>query len=209
MEAGLRCNRPAVVGKRTVLDTTQVNVDPARRWSRIGNGVIHKRCVFLEPHHVEWQGFPVHVGVRQRGTPRCVHASYCEHQHALRNARRSGDLAAPAVVLAWRRAHRRVAAGIFPLPVASRAGAVLPLLPCRHPRLVQPFSCADKIADQVSDAVLDACLKQDPDSKVACGECVDFGESPLWPRIFSRRLQPPVAVVVGASAAALLTFPRC
>jgi S-adenosylmethionine synthetase len=27
----------------------------------------------------------------------------------------------------------------------------------------------DKLADQVSDAVLDACLKQDPHSKVACG----------------------------------------
>ena len=26
----------------------------------------------------------------------------------------------------------------------------------------------DKLADQVSDAVLDACLKQDPYSKVAC-----------------------------------------
>lgn len=28
----------------------------------------------------------------------------------------------------------------------------------------------DKICDQVSDAVLDACLKEDPDSKVACGK---------------------------------------
>jgi len=40
----------------------------------------------------------------------------------------------------------------------------------------------DKIADQVSDAVLDACLKQDPDSKVACetatktGMIMIFGE---------------------------------
>jgi S-adenosylmethionine synthetase len=32
------------------------------------------------------------------------------------------------------------------------------------------FVYADKICDQVSDAVLDACLKQDPDAKVACGE---------------------------------------
>ena len=31
---------------------------------------------------------------------------------------------------------------------------------------------ADKICDQVSDAVLDACLRQDPGSKVACGVCV-------------------------------------
>lgn len=29
---------------------------------------------------------------------------------------------------------------------------------------------ADKMCDQVSDAVLDACLEQDPHSKVACGE---------------------------------------
>ena len=28
----------------------------------------------------------------------------------------------------------------------------------------------DKICDQISDAVLDACLKEDPDSKVACGK---------------------------------------
>ena len=28
----------------------------------------------------------------------------------------------------------------------------------------------DKICDQVSDAVLDACLTQDPQSKVACGQ---------------------------------------
>ena len=28
----------------------------------------------------------------------------------------------------------------------------------------------DKICDQVSDAILDACLAQDPYSKVACGE---------------------------------------
>ncbi|MCO5590894.1 hypothetical protein L7F22_044869 [Adiantum nelumboides] len=29
----------------------------------------------------------------------------------------------------------------------------------------------DKLCDQVSDAVLDACLKQDPESKVACETC--------------------------------------
>jgi len=40
----------------------------------------------------------------------------------------------------------------------------------------------DKIADQVSDAILDACLRQDPDSKVACetatktGMVMVFGE---------------------------------
>ncbi|OAY82266.1 S-adenosylmethionine synthase [Ananas comosus] len=29
----------------------------------------------------------------------------------------------------------------------------------------------DKLCDQISDAVLDACLAQDPDSKVACETC--------------------------------------
>nr|MCH1922526.1 methionine adenosyltransferase [Shewanella ferrihydritica] len=29
----------------------------------------------------------------------------------------------------------------------------------------------DKLCDQVSDAVLDACLAEDPDSKVACETC--------------------------------------
>ena len=33
------------------------------------------------------------------------------------------------------------------------------------------LASADKICDQISDAVLDAHLKQDPDAKVACGEC--------------------------------------
>jgi hypothetical protein len=31
----------------------------------------------------------------------------------------------------------------------------------------------DKLCDQVSDAILDECLRQDPNSKVACGEFVD------------------------------------
>jgi len=33
----------------------------------------------------------------------------------------------------------------------------------------------DKLADQVSDAVLDACLAEDPDSKVACETCTKTG----------------------------------
>jgi len=33
----------------------------------------------------------------------------------------------------------------------------------------------DKICDQVSDAVLDACLKDDPNSKVACETCTKTG----------------------------------
>jgi len=33
----------------------------------------------------------------------------------------------------------------------------------------------DKICDQVSDAVLDACLKEDPNSKVACETCTKTG----------------------------------
>lgn len=32
----------------------------------------------------------------------------------------------------------------------------------------------DKMCDQISDAVLDAHLRQDPDAKVACGECRKF-----------------------------------
>jgi S-adenosylmethionine synthetase len=40
----------------------------------------------------------------------------------------------------------------------------------------------DKVADQISDSILDACLEQDPDSRVACevlvttGLCVVAGE---------------------------------
>lgn len=33
----------------------------------------------------------------------------------------------------------------------------------------------DKLCDQVSDAILDACLEQDPHSKVACGELCAHG----------------------------------
>lgn len=33
----------------------------------------------------------------------------------------------------------------------------------------------DKICDQVSDAVLDACLKDDPNSRVACETCTKTG----------------------------------
>jgi len=33
----------------------------------------------------------------------------------------------------------------------------------------------DKLCDQVSDAVLDACLKNDPDSKVACETATKTG----------------------------------
>jgi len=32
------------------------------------------------------------------------------------------------------------------------------------------FIFSDKICDQISDAILDAHLKQDPNSKVACGK---------------------------------------
>lgn len=34
---------------------------------------------------------------------------------------------------------------------------------------------ADKLCDQISDAVLDACLEQDPDSRVACETCAKTG----------------------------------
>ncbi len=33
----------------------------------------------------------------------------------------------------------------------------------------------DKIADQISDAVLDACLREDPYSKVACETLISSG----------------------------------
>jgi len=33
----------------------------------------------------------------------------------------------------------------------------------------------DKLCDQVSDAILDACLEQDPNSKVACETCCKTG----------------------------------
>ena len=33
----------------------------------------------------------------------------------------------------------------------------------------------DKVADQISDAVLDACLEQDPMSRVACETCTTTG----------------------------------
>ena len=32
----------------------------------------------------------------------------------------------------------------------------------------------DKICDQISDAVLDAHLREDPNAKVACGECFSY-----------------------------------
>ncbi len=38
------------------------------------------------------------------------------------------------------------------------------------------FLCtADKICDQVSDAVLDACIREDPLSRVACETCTKTG----------------------------------
>jgi S-adenosylmethionine synthetase len=44
----------------------------------------------------------------------------------------------------------------------------------------------DKICDQVSDAVLDACLKQDPDSKVACETCTKTGMVMVFGEITTR-----------------------
>lgn len=41
---------------------------------------------------------------------------------------------------------------------------------CLLPVLSVCLYISDKMCDQISDAVLDAYLKQDPDSKVACGE---------------------------------------
>ena len=38
----------------------------------------------------------------------------------------------------------------------------------------------DKVADSVSDAILDACLAQDPGSRVACETMVTPGRTTLW-----------------------------
>jgi hypothetical protein len=43
---------------------------------------------------------------------------------------------------------------------------VVVLLQCGSPACL---TFTDKICDQISDAVLDACLAQDPNSRVACG----------------------------------------
>lgn len=45
------------------------------------------------------------------------------------------------------------------------------LLTLCSPLIPHPPS-PDKLCDQVSDAILDACLAQDPYSKVACGKWV-------------------------------------
>jgi S-adenosylmethionine synthetase len=44
----------------------------------------------------------------------------------------------------------------------------------------------DKLCDQVSDAVLDACLAQDPDSKVACETCSKTGMVMVFGEITTR-----------------------
>jgi len=44
----------------------------------------------------------------------------------------------------------------------------------------------DKICDQVSDAVLDACIAQDPDSRVACETCTKTGMVMIFGEISTR-----------------------
>jgi S-adenosylmethionine synthetase len=44
----------------------------------------------------------------------------------------------------------------------------------------------DKLCDQVSDAILDACLEQDPDSKVACETCSKTGLVMVFGEITTR-----------------------
>ncbi len=62
---------------------------------------------------------------------------------------------------------------------------------------VDVCDCADKICDQVSDAVLDACLKVDPKSKVACetaaktGMILVFGEITTTAVIDYQRVRTP------------------
>ena len=46
----------------------------------------------------------------------------------------------------------------------------------------------DKLADQISDAILDACLEQDPDSKVACETAAQAERGPA-----ATRCLPPAA----------------
>jgi S-adenosylmethionine synthetase len=46
----------------------------------------------------------------------------------------------------------------------------------------------DKICDQVSDAVLDACLEQDPMSRVACETAVKTGFVALLGEITTKRV---------------------
>jgi hypothetical protein len=51
----------------------------------------------------------------------------------------------------------------------SSVSAVSVCLPQRVPKSYVPYP--DKICDQVSDAILDACTKDDENSRVACGTC--------------------------------------
>ncbi|GBG90620.1 hypothetical protein CBR_g50964 [Chara braunii] len=44
----------------------------------------------------------------------------------------------------------------------------------------------DKLCDQVSDAILDACLAEDPDSKVACETCTKTGMVMVFGEITTR-----------------------
>ncbi|KAG8051988.1 hypothetical protein GUJ93_ZPchr0001g29969 [Zizania palustris] len=61
----------------------------------------------------------------------------------------------------------------------------------------------DKLCDQISDAVLDACLAEDPDSKVACETCTKTTWS--WcSRMVSMGTSPSAPEEIGAGDQGLM-----
>jgi hypothetical protein len=87
-----------------------------------------------------------------------------------------GTYRRPATPLAPLRHGRTLPSQSCATCVAAAAAFTAPLLArivSHHSLRLQPRT--DKLCDQVSDAILDACLKQDPQSKVACETCTKTG----------------------------------